>query len=355
MDTRENFLRAAEMKGPEWIPCTVSISPPLWHRYRERMEDVVLKHPAIFGEYRKGSRNFDDFGIRHKGNTVTDEWGCEWRFLTDGLQGQVAKHPLEDWKTLDSYKPPDPLLLNNVPEEGTPPSLNSFDRAREDVEDAKMKGKLAVGYCPHGFMFQRLYYLRGFSNLMKDFVSEPPELSRLIAIVLDYNIKLIRRWLDVGVDLLSFGDDLGMQNRLPISPEILRRHIIPAYSEMFITEREKGVHVRLHSDGHIIEVAGDLMGAGVSILNLQDLVNGIDNIRRRVKGKVCIDLDIDRQRILPFGTPQEVKKHVQKVVSTLNSPEGGFMVTVDIYPPTSLENIDALCQALEEAGGGVKF
>jgi len=355
MNPHENFLRAAEFRGPEWIPCSVSISPPLWHRFREKIEDLVVRHQAIFGEYQRGSRDFDDFGLRFKDNRVIDEWGCEWHFLTDGLQGQVIKHPLENWKTLDSYRPPDPLLLNNVPEEGAPPSLGGFDKAREAVEDAKRKGKLALGHCPHGFMFQRLYYLRGFSNLMKDFVSEPPELRRLIAMVLDYNIKIIRRWLDVGVDLLSFGDDLGTQNRLTIRPQTFREYMIPVYSEMFAAARQKDVHVRLHSDGHITEVAEDLVTAGVSIINPQDLVNGIDELRRRLKGKVCIDLDIDRQRVLPFGTPQDIRKHVRKAVSTLNLPEGGFMVTVDIYPPTSLENIEVLCQTLEECGAGVKF
>ena len=355
MDAKENYLRAAEMREPEWIPCAVSISPPLWHRYRERMEDLVLRHPTIFGEHRKGSRDFDDFGIRRKGNEVTDEWGCVWGFLVDGLQGQVVKHPLEDWEALDSYEPPDPLLLNNVPEEGAPPSLDSFDKARDEVEDNKRRGKLAVGHCSHGFMFQRLYYLRGFSNLMKDFASEPPQLKKLIDIVLDYNMKVIGRWLDVGLDLLVFGDDVGIQDRLPIHPVKFRRYLIPAYSRMFMAAREKDVHVFLHSDGHIMEVAEDLIDAGVSILNPQDLVNGVDDIRRRLKGKVCIDLDIDRQKIVPFGKPQEVKRHIRRVVSALNSPEGGFMMTAGIYPPTPLENIEALCEALEEAGGGPKF
>jgi len=355
MDAKENYLRAVEMREPEWIPCAVSISPPLWHKYRERMEDLVLRRPMIFGEYRKGSRDFDDFGIRRKGNTVTDEWGCVWQFLVDGLQGQVMKHPIEDWEALDSYEAPDPLLLNNVQEEGAPPSVNSFDKARNDVEEDRKEGNLTVGHCSHGFMFQRLYYLRGFSNLMKDFASEPPELKRLIDIVLGYNMKVIRRWLDVGVEVLVFGDDLGMQDRLPIHPEKFRKYMVPAYSRMFMPAREKGVHVFLHSDGHIMEVADDLIGAGVSILNLQDLVNGVDNIRGRLKGKVCIDLDIDRQRIVPFGTPQEVKRHIRRVVSALNSPEGGFMMTAGIYPPTPLGNIEALCEAMEEAGGGPRF
>jgi len=355
MNIRENFLRAAEMNGPEWTPCSVSISPPLWSKYRERMEDLVLRHPRIFGEYEQGSRDFDDFGIRRKGNRVTDEWGCIWTFLVDGLQGQVVKHPLEDWEKLKSYRPPDPLVLDYVPQEGEPPSPGDFKKALKRIRKAKSEGRLAVGGCPHGFMFQRLYYLRGFSNLMKDFITQPPELKILIDMVVDYNLKTIRRWLRVGIDLLSCGDDLGMQDRLTIRPEVFRKYLIPAYEEMFKPVRERDVHIRFHSDGHIMEIAEDLIKSGVTILNLQDLVNGVEKIKRRLKGKVCIDLDIDRQKILPFGRPKDVKKHVRRVFSELNSPEGGFMITVDIYPPTPLENIEALCQALEEEGCGPKY
>ncbi len=355
MNIRENFLRAAEMSGPEWIPCSVSISPPLWSKYRERMEDLVLRHPRIFGEYKRGRRDFDDFRIRRAGNRIVDEWGCVWAFLVDGLQGQVVKHPLDDWEKLKSYKPPDPILLDNVPREGYPPVKGEFQKALERIRKDKMEGRLAVGGCPHGFMFQRLYYLRGFNNLMRDFILEPPELQILIDMVVDYNLKLIRRWLDVGIDLLSCGDDLGTQDRLTIHPKAFRKYLIPAYRKMFSPAREGGVHVRLHSDGHIMEIAEDLIEAGVTILNLQDLVNGVENIKRRLKGKVCIDVDIDRQKIIPFGKPEDIKRHVHYVVSELNSSDGGFMITVDIYPPTPIENIEALCQALEEAGCGPKF
>ena len=89
MDVRENYLRAVEMRGPEWIPCNVSVSPPLWYKYREKMEDLIVRHPKIFGEHQKGTIVFDDidFGIRRAGNVVTDEWGCVWQFLVDGLKG----------------------------------------------------------------------------------------------------------------------------------------------------------------------------------------------------------------------------------------------------------------------------
>lgn len=355
MDSRENYLRAAELRGPEWIPCSVGLTPPLWHVYREELEEVVLRHPSIFGEYEPGSRDFDDFGIRRRGNVFTDEWGCVWHYLKDGLQGQAMEHPLQNWGALKSYTPPDPIALNGFPQEGGPRSSPNFQVVQERIRDAKRRGQLTVGSCPHGFMFQRLYYLRGFRNLMIDFVAEPPELQKLIDMVLDYNMKLINKWLEIGVDVMNFGDDLGTQTRLTINPKTFRKHLVPAYSKMFGAVRETGTHVHLHSDGYLLEVSEDLIKAGVTILNPQDLVHGIENLKRTLKGKVCIDLDIDRQRILPFGSPKNVKNHVRNAVKALYSPKGGLMITVGIYPPTPLANIEALCQTIEELGGGPKY
>ncbi len=355
MKIRENFLRAAEMSGPEWIPCQVALTPLIWHTYRERLEELILRHPQIFGDYKRGSRNFDDFGIRRKGNKFTDEWGCVWYFLKDGLQGQVIRHPLQDWSLLKSYKPPDPIKLGGFPREGGPPTI-TFSDAKKNLERARKKGKLVAGWLPHGFMFQRLYYLRGFEQLMIDFVKEPPELMELINMVVDYNVKIVKKWLEFGpLDLIFFGDDLGTQRKLPISPKTFRKYLFPAYSKIFSIVRAKNVHVRFHSDGHNIEVARDLIKAGVTILNIQDLVNGIKNIKRECKGRVCIDLDVDRQRIIPFGKPKEIKRHIRRVIKALNSPDGGLMLTVEINPPTPLENIEAVCEVLEEAGCGLKY
>ena len=72
----------------------------------------------------------------------------------------------------------------------------------------------------HGYMFQRLYYLRGFENLMLDFAIEDRRLDRLIKVVLNRNMCLIHKWLQTEPDIIYFGDDLGMQNSLPISPEL---------------------------------------------------------------------------------------------------------------------------------------
>lgn len=105
-------------------------------------------------------------------------------------------------------------------------------------------------------------------------------------------MEIVRRYLELGVDVISLPEDLGMQIGPMLSPEHFRTYIKPSYSRLMQAAREKNVSVHMHSDGDIRLLLDDLIDSGVGCINLQDMVNGIDWIRERLKGKVCIDLDI---------------------------------------------------------------
>ena len=186
---------------------------------------------------------------------------------------------------------------------------------------------------------------------MMDFAREDPRLDELIGVVKGENLRLIDRWLELGpLDVIHFGDDLGMQDRMAISPDLFRRYLIPAYEEMFSRIREAGTHVHLHSDGYFLDVMPDLLKTGVTVLNPQDRIHGIVNLKRVLRGRVCINLDIDRQHLLPRGTGDEIRKHLKTVVQELGSREGGLMLYAGIAEDVSLPNIEALCEAMEEYG-----
>ena len=89
------------------------------------------------------------------------------------------------------------------------------------------------------------------------------------------------------------------------------------------------------------------MAGGVQVLNLQDRVNGIDWIRRRFKGRICIDLDIDRQSVTRFGTPRDIERLIRDEVRALGSREGGLMMIYGLYPGVPLANVAALMDAME--------
>jgi len=189
-------------------------------------------------------------------------------------------------------------------------------------------------------------FLRGFENLMLDRATDEPRLGKLISIVEDYNVAVIDRVLEMGAEYLACGEDLGMQQALPMSPPMWRKFIKPSYEKMFGPCRDRGVPIFLHTDGHILEVIGDLIETGVRIINPQIRANGLDGLVECARGKVAIRLDLDRQ-LFPFARPSEIEDHIGQVYEALYMPEGGLTLFAEIEPDVPLENVEAVCAALE--------
>lgn len=339
---RENYLRTVRFQGPGWIPMSVHLAPALWLALRDELEDVVVRHPVLFPDFRKGQKDYDALDDRFRADTVfVDRWHCARETGMDGHTGVITEHPLEDWSKLDSFVPPDPAVEDD---------LDDIDWAAQAEAKARRRaeGQLCTTYIPHGHVYLRLGYLRGWENFLMDVGSGDPNLDRLVKMVEDFNVDLIRRWLETDLDVVKFADDLGMQDRTLLSPAQFRRYITPTFSKMARMVKDAGVHTYLHSDGYVMNIVDQLLDWPIDILNLQDLVNGLDALAEHVKGRACIDLDIDRQRIVPFGRPKEIEELIELEVRTLGSADGGLMMTVGVYPPTPAENVDALLSAMEK-------
>jgi len=341
---RENYLRNASFQSPEYMPAFLHISNASWDQWRDDMEEVVARHPTIWPEFEKGKRDWDhfDFGPAHtKGVPFKDAWGCVWESSVNGIEGVVTQAPLESWDSWDAWHAPDPLKTGDR-------GPVDWDAIRGDMARRREAGELCEGGLPHGFHFMRLTYLRGFGNMMMDMATEHPMLWRLIDALYEHNRVIVDQYLDMGVDVMAIGEDLGTQNASIISPEMFRKYCKPSYEKLLAPCRAKGCHVMMHSDGYIMDLIDDLIMAGVTIVNPQDLCNGVDNLRREFKGRICIRLDVDRQTVVPFGTPQEIHDLVEEEVRLLGSSRGGLELIVGVYPPTPPQNVDALAAAFEE-------
>ena len=337
MTNEENYLRTVEFRHPEWIPCSVSLMPATWARYREDLEDIVMRHPIIFGSYEKGSRDFDSFGTSYTKGAYTDEWGCEWENIRTGLDGQVVGHPIKSWDEVKDYEAPDPMAGRD------------WEKIGESLKKAREEGRLARGGgLPHGFMFQRLYYLIGFEKLMMGIAEGRPEVELLINKVFTHNMAAINKYLKLGANFMNFGDDMGNQVRLPMSPAHFRKYLMePCFSKLFGACKDAGAHVYLHSDGHILEIIGDLVEYGLTVINPQIRANTLDGLVKECKGKVCVNIDLDRQ-LFPFCSPEDIEEHVKEAAMKLGSKEGGLMLHAECEPDVPLENIEAVCRSLEK-------
>lgn len=147
---------------------------------------------------------------------------------------------------------------------------------------------------------------------------------------------------------MCFPEDLGTQTGTIFSPELFEKWFVPAYAKLMKPCKQAGILTHFHSDGKTLDILEQQIRAGVDIVNPQDLVNGIDHLAKQIKGHACIDLDIDRQTIVPYGSPKEIDELIEEEVKKLGSKEGGLMMTVGIYPPTDPDRMDALCQAIQK-------
>jgi uroporphyrinogen decarboxylase len=319
MSLEQDRIKSLLFAYPETIPVSVGILPAAWMKYREALDKLVCSHPAIFGECKVGERDYDAV---HTSTYVMgchiDVWGCVWSNLTTGMESIVTQHP--------------------VP-------------TRADVRKLKMP-EVDAGF-PHGFMYLRLLDLRGFEEVMLDFAEEPPELKMLIDTVLAYNLRQAKILLaelaargEKG-SIVVFGDDLGMQHQLAISPKIWRQYLKPCFTQIYMPFRDAGYYVYMHTDGHILEIIPDLVDSGVNVVNPQIGANGLDNLVEVCKGKVCVDLDLDRQKF-PFFSPRDIDDHIHEAVDKLGSPAGGLWLKAEIGQDVPLANIAAIFDALDK-------
>jgi uroporphyrinogen decarboxylase len=131
-----------------------------------------------------------------------------------------------------------------------------------------------------------------------------------------------------------------------LSPDHFRRYFQPVYQRLMQPAREAGCIVHMHSDGDVRALVDDLIAGGVEVINLQDRVNGIAWIAARFAGRVCVDLDIDRQSVTRFGTPTQIDALIREEVTQLGRKEGGLMMVYGLYPGVPLENVRALMDAM---------
>jgi hypothetical protein len=312
----------------------------VWAKYREQLKDITVRHPFIFGTFAKHRKSYGIPAELQKQDVYTvDNWGEGWLTAKAGYSGLVVTHPLEDWSALATYQFPDPAKFKES-------GKRHWTREKIILRVGRKFGALTSGSAER--LFDRLYFLRGFDNLMKDIASNDPHLPVLIQRFTEHELYIVKKYIEIGVDVVHFHTDIGMQDRLMISPRKFRQYIKPMFAALFTPLREAGIHVYLSSDGHLLEIVDDLIECGVSVHDPQLRANTLEGIRDHYKGKLCIDLDLDRQSF-PFATPEELKKQVKDAVDLLGSPEGGLMMKAEFSDPqTPLENIEAICEAYEE-------
>lgn len=336
---RQRVMRTLEFDRPDRVPRDLWLLPIAAMEHGQAAIDAFQRRwPGDFGGPNLANpalaalKQGDPFAV----GQYHDEWGCVFENVHAGVIGEVKMPLLDDWSKLADLR--EPVEALNVDLEEVNRQCAASDRF------------MLAGACPRPF--ERAQFLRGSENLYMDLAEESSQAMELLRRIHAFYCKELESWARTRVDALSFIDDWGSQRSLLIAPQQWRRIFKPMYADYARIAHDAGKKVFMHSDGFIFDIYEDLIEIGVDAINSQLFCMDIPQIARRFAGRMTFWGEMDRQRLLPFGTPEEVRQAVALVVETLYRPEGGVIAQFEFGAGTKLPNAHAVFQAWEELTGG---
>jgi len=223
---------------------------------------------------------------------------------------------------------------------------------RDEVNRIHAAGKVAAGWVGH--MYETAWQIRGYEQFLMDMLERPAWAQCLLDRLAEQNMNRAVAFAEAGVDLILTGDDVANQKTLMFSPQQWRTFMLSRWAKVWqaVKEIHPSVKIWYHSDGNIGAIVGELVEAGVDILNpLQPECLDVDAIHRRYGDRLTFDGTIGTQSTMPFGTPDDVRKRVKEVIDKYGR-NGGLIVspTHVLEPEVPIANIEALFDACGEFG-----
>ena len=283
---------------------------------------------------------------------IVDEWGVVYQWNEEAqthfvvereapfrgatTPGEVEKHPWPD-----------------------PSDLSRYRGLKETAKRYQEEGYAVVVSTPLMVMTQT-QGMRGLGQFMMDTVLNPSLLEYMMDKILGIQLEMSRRLLeeiDPYMDVIVIGDDLSYQGGLTYSPDMYRRLFKPRHRKiMRVLKEEFGdAKVLYHCCGGVEPLLPDLIELGIDAINpVQVSARGMGDTKK-LKAKYGQHLTfwggIDTQRILPFGTPAEVRSEVRRRIEDL-AEGGGFVLAAvhNIRPEVKPANICALFETGLELG-----
>jgi uroporphyrinogen decarboxylase len=288
---------------------------------------------------------------REPGTDFIDSWGSGQVEISPG-EWFPAVHPLAEAKTVQDLE-----LSRNWPDMSDPTRIA---HVREASRCLAQENEFAIMATPWLlFPFERAFALQGMKTFLLNIARNPDFARALLEKITVYCKQLMGRFVEElgdNVDIIKIGDDLGTQESLMISPKQYRDILKPVHADFisFIKSRTKA-RVLFHSDGDVAPLIEDFIEIGVDILNPIQTSAGsmsdLPTLKKRFGDNIVFCGGIDTHRVLPFGSVEEVRQEVRRVMQILG-PGGGCMIgavhtVIDDVPP---ENVLAMVDAVEEYG-----
>ncbi len=280
-----------------------------------------------------------------------DDWGSGQKEIEDGVW-YPGVHPLAEATTIEEIE-----AYTNWPDMHDPYRVAQVRAAARKLADENQFAIMATPWLL--FPFERAHAMQGLDKFLYNMAVDKEFSKYLLEKIYGYCKTLMGYFLDElggNVDIIKIGDDLGTQESLLISPKMYREFLKPIHADFihFIKERTKA-KVFFHTDGDVFNLIEDFIEIGVDILNpIQTSAGRMSNLaelKQRFGDRIILCGAIDTQKVLPYGSPAEVRGEVKRVINILGDGGGYMLASVHtIMNEVPAENVLAMVDAAQEFG-----
>lgn len=343
---RENFFRIMEGRDFERFPLFFSLCDRLKQRLRDErgVEDPDAYYGLPFAFAGPAPSRFPvDYTPYFEGKHVDyiGEWG-------DGHRYGGVEHFTHYIPCMDTFETPEEVWAFPLPD-----VLADYrwENTAAEVEALKAQDKIVIGsVCID--VFEPAWYLRGIEQMLVDFYADEDMAFACLDRIGNCKEEAAVRQAQMGVDVMIFGDDVGTQKGMMISPEMWRKYLQPRLAHIIrrVKETNPKVLCYYHSDGDIREILPELIDCGIDILNpVQPECMDPIEIYNRYHHRVALWGTIGTQTTMPFGTVEDVRRKTIEMMET--AKQNGRLVLAPTHllePDVPLENIDMLVKTVQE-------
>jgi uroporphyrinogen decarboxylase len=380
MTSRERVLTAINHEQPDRVPLVIGVSNATGikmkpYRGIKNLAEIDAPDNFLYEWPELGTAEIDEETMRRLHSDVRgvldlepetvrkrnreraphsnciDSWGGGQVEVRPG-DWYPGVHPLSEARTvkdLDAYQ--------GWPDMSDPTRISHVRRTAKQLAKENEFAIMATPWLL--FPFERAHAMQGLETFLLNMATDPDFARALLERIAAYCKQLMEIFLEElgdNVDIIKIGDDLGTEKSLLISPKMYREILKPIHADFISTIKERTkAKIFFHTDGDVAPLIEEFIEIGVDILNPIQTSAGsmsdLPSLKKRFGSNIVFCGGIDTRRILPFGTVDEVRQEVRRVMQILG-PGGGCMIAavhtvMDDVPP---ENVLAMVDAVEEFG-----
>jgi len=242
----------------------------------------------------------DDYYVKKVSeDEFEDEWGVRIKITGDrDLDWKYSRHPLnKNGKlTLDNFKIPDIHTGNR------------FEKVKEDIKRYGDENVIAAGAST---LFRKAWILCGYSRFLEALYLERDFIEQLLDRLMDFYTELVSKYVDLGINVIELGGDLGTEESLMISPDLWREIFKPRLEKVIKTNKKKDVYFYLHTDGNVSSIIPDLIEIGIDILNpIQPECMEPKIIKDKFGDKLTLHGTMSLQKTFSQGSRDDLEKEI---------------------------------------------